>query len=194
MNPYSMKKIIISILLITSLKLSAANGLWIGAGTVTHNFLSAQTGKTDGKKTIDLYPTVLIGGLLPGFFSGISLAPGIGYAKSLNSKDKTSKNEIILQYHLAQNIFNGVQIRYGFSTFITKISGDGGTTELNNGNSTSTFYVPENSSTSYTSSLDLGGEAFMLHSTSLRLQFSITKFLSSEQRKVSNLVTVNYYF
>ncbi len=189
-----MKKIITSLFFITSINLYAANGLWVGAGTVTHNFLSAQTGKSDGKKTIDLYPAVFLGGLFPGFFSGISLAPGIGFAKSLNSKDKTSKSEFILQYHLAQNIFNGVQIHYGFSTFITKISGDGGTTELNNGSSTATFYIPEKSSTSYTSSLDLAGEAFMLYSTSLRLQFSITQFLSSEKRKVSNLLTVNYYF
>lgn len=173
---------------------SQANGFWLGAGTLTHNFLHSQTDKTGKTNKFDFFPIVLAGATWSSPLQGISFSPGIGYAKMLKSKDNTKKSEIVLQYHLSQRIFNGVQFRYGFSTYITKVSGDGGTVQLNNGNSTSTFYVPEKTSTSYTGSLDLGAEAFMLQNISMRLQFSILRFLSSDKRKVTHLLSANYYF
>jgi hypothetical protein len=165
---------------------------WLGVGNLTHNFLSAQSDATGGKKVFEVGPAVIIGTDLPFFFTGIYFSPGIGYAKFF-PKDSTTKSEIILQYHLNQIIFSGFNLRYGVSNYITKIGGSGGTTILSNGNSTATFYIPSETKTSYTASVDLGADMAMTQSWTLRMQISIPRFLSS-RRKVDHLLTANYLF
>ena len=188
-----MKKILISLILYLPITSFSASPLWIGVGTLTHNFLTAQVDEKSGTKKIELAPTVIIGTTLPFFYSRLFFSPGIGYAK-FSTKDKTSKSEIILQYHLSQEIFSSFLMQFGFSNYITKISGDGGTVLLNNGSSYTSFYAPSASHTTYTASLDLGGEFIFNKNISARAQFSIMRFLSSDRRRVSHLLTANYFF
>lgn len=187
-----MKKIIFLILILFSIK-SNASLFWLGMGNSTHNFLSAQSDKKGSKKSFDLGPTVLLGFTVPFLTSGTFLSPGIGYAKYF-TKDKTSKSDIIIQYHLNQYLFSNIYLRYGFSNYITSIGGDGGTTTLNNGSSTSTFYIPSETKKSYTASFDIGSEYLIDNTWTFRMQVSIERFLSSTNRKVGHLLTLNYFF
>ena len=99
-----------------------------------------------------------------------------------------------MQYHVSQEITSFFIFQYGFSNTITKVSGKGGSVVLNNGGSTATFYTPDTAKTSYMASLDLGGEFILTSEFGTRVQFSIDRFLSSKARRVSHLVTLNYYF
>ncbi len=171
---------------------SFAGSYWFSLGNITHNFESAQSNTTAGKKVFEFAPVVFLGARIPFFFDQ-NLTPAIGFAKFF-TKDNTSKSEIILQYHLAQYLFGGLDFRYGFSNYITTISGDGSAITLNNGSGTATFYAPSESKKSYTASLDLGANFLVSSDFSAGLQFSIMRFLSSDRRRVSHILTVDYLF
>lgn len=188
-----MKKIFLSLLFVFSTHTFAVSPLWVGVGTLTHNFLTAQDDTTGSTTNIEIAPTVLLGTNLPFFFSGSNFVPAIGYAKFF-TEDKTSKSEWILQLHANQEVFSGFYFLYGMSTYITRIGGDGVDVQLNNGNGYSTFYAPKETKNSYTSSIDLGGEVVMTSEWTGRLQVSIMRFLSSERRRVSHLISANYFF
>lgn len=99
-----------------------------------------------------------------------------------------------MQYHLSQSLTSYFLFHYGFSNTITKIGGKGGTVQLNNGNNTATFYVPSESKTSFMASLDLGGEVVFTDYLGARFQVSIDRFLSSDRRRISHMLTLNYYY
>ncbi len=181
------------LIVITSFNLYAASPYWVGFGNLTHNFLSAQNDEKGGKKVFEAGPVFLFGASFPFLFTDLYASPAVGYAKFF-TKDKTSRSEIILQYHFNQMLFSSLMLRYGFSNYITKISGEGGTLELNNGTSTATFYVPEESKTTYTASLDIGTEFIFSADYAARFQVSVMRFLSSERRRVSHMLTLNYFF
>lgn len=171
----------------------ALSPFWAGLGNTTHNFLSAQADKDGGTKKFEIAPTVFLGATLP-VWQSLYFSPGIGFTMFTGEQDKTSKTELHLQYHVTGPLIGNVFWITGFSNFITSISGEGGTTELNNGGGTATFYVPKESSTSYTSSLDFGAEFMIDSNWTTRLEFYITRFLSSDRRKVSNMFSLNYFF
>jgi hypothetical protein len=85
------------------------------------------------------------------------------------------------------------QFRYGFSNYITKLGGDGSTLTLNNGTGTATFYTPSETKTSYTASADFAADMMFSSVWSARLQFSVMRFLA-KSRKVTDLITLNYFF
>ena len=180
-------------LLLTSFNAYCLTPLWVGFGTTTRNFSTAQSESSGGTKKFGFNPTLLVGTNLPFFYADFFFSPGIGFAK-YSSEDNTTRSEIILQYHISQVITSYFLLQYGLSNTITKIGGKGGTVVLNNGNSTSTFYVPSETKTTYLASLDIGGEMIFTDSIGSRLQLSIDRFLSSERRRVSHILTLNYYY
>lgn len=188
-----MKFFLVIILGITSINLYALSPFWIGTGTITHNFLTAQNKASGKTKILEFAPAVFTGVTIPLFNTGVYLAPGLGYAK-FYPKDNTSKTEYIIQYHFVSSASSIFQVRYGFSNYITKISGDGGTLTLSNGNGTAIFYTPKETETSFTASADIAGDFIFTSNWTARMQFSLLRFLSSTSRRVSNIITINYYF
>ena len=190
------KNLVVIICLLFTTELLAKTSFWLGLGSVTHNVLSAQT-DADGSETkkFDLTPTILVGASIPfKYLNKTFISPGLGYAKYLDTEDDYTKSEIILQYHFNYIFRPWLAFRYGFSNYITMIGGDGGSKTLNNGNSTSTFYVPSKTRSSYTASVDFGPEFILRGRWTLRTQLSIERFLSSERRSYAHLITLNYFF
>ncbi len=188
-----MKKIFCILLIVMSFNAYSISPLWVGFGSTTRNFSTAQ--KDEAGKTVkfSFNPTVFVGTSFPFLFSGIYLSPAIGYAK-YSTQDSAKRSEIILQYHISQEITSYFLLQYGLSNTLTRISGKGGSVSLNNGTGTATFYTPDTAKTSYMASLDLGGEFIFTQSFGTRLQFSVDRFLNSQSRRVSHFVTINYYF
>lgn len=167
-------------------------GLNLGVGTLVTNFMSAQSGKDGGRKKLELAPTLLIAGNIH-LWAEQYLTPRFAYSTYFNEHDSTSKSNILLSYHMSTKFHETFMLHYGFSTFITKIGGKGGTVDLPNGDSTATFYVPEESRRTYTSSLDVGGEFLSNQHWSVRGDLMISRFLS-DRRKLNYLLTGNFYF
>jgi len=187
------KKIICFLLLVASFNAYSFSPYWLGVGSTTRNFSSAQKDENGNTVKFGFNPTVFLGMSFPFFFPGTFLSPAIGYGKH-SGQDDAKRSEIILQYHVSQEVTSFFLFQYGFSNTITKVSGKGGTVVLNNGGSTATFYTPDTAKTSYMASLDLGGEFIFTSSMGTRLQVSIDRFLSSKARRVSHIATLNYYF
>lgn len=168
----------------------------LGFGTITHNFKRVQT-DTAGDKTqsFSFTPTLFLGLNIPFPLMGrTNFNPAIGYAKFSNGADGQTKNEIILQYHLSSNLTNWFNFNYGFSNFLTQIGGNGASVSLNNGQSTSTFYIPSQTKTSYTSSLDIAGEFIITNHWNFKIQLAIERFLSSDRRSIAHLIAFNFKY
>lgn len=188
-----MKKIVFILLYVTSYNAFSFSPMWVGVGSTTRNMSTAQSDSNGGTTKFKFNPTLLVGATLPTLFSGYFFSPAIGFGKH-STEDDASRTEILLQYHISQPISSLFVLQYGFSNTITKISGKGGTVSLNNGSSTTSFYTPSASKTSYMASLDLGGEVLFTSTYGAKIQFSLDRFLSSQRRRVSNIITMNYYF
>ena len=191
-----MKTILLVSLFFLSTQAHCLTPFWVGFGSTTRNFSTAQNENAGASTKFEFNPTLLVGANLPIDFliSGFTFVPAIGYAK-YSSKDNASRNEILLQYHISQEIISSMlYLHYGLSNTITKVGGDGSTVKLNNGSSTTDFYAPSESKTSYLASLDIAGEFIVLNEYGAKLQVSIDRFLSSKRRRVSHMFTLNYYF
>ncbi len=188
-----MKKLIIALTLIVSSHCYSASMVWMGLGTTTQNFLTAQDNIKGGTVYFDVAPTIFAGLNLPFIFAGSNLLPAIGYAHFFTD-DNTTKSDLILQLHANQELLTSFYFHYGFSSYMEKIGGDGSDVRLNNGNGYSTFYAPKNSMTTYTSSLDFGGEYIYDANYTFKMNFSIMRFLSSDRRRVGHTMTLNYFF
>ncbi len=163
---------------------------------MTHQFKNAQS-DIDGKstKSFEFAPSILVGGSMAmPFFSTIFFTPALGYVIYKEGKDGYKKNEIILQYHFTRPLVPNWALRFGLSNYITSIQGKGGSTQLNNGSGTSTFYTPSTKKKSYTASLDFAGEFIFAQKYSLRPQLSFERFLSNDRRTLAHLITLNYFF
>jgi hypothetical protein len=187
-----MKSIILILAMFFSANLWAVSS-WVSVGTVTQNFLSTQKNASGGKTVLNFAPALFVGTTFPFFYSGTWFTPSIGYAK-YSAKDNTTKNDIILQYHLSTHLLSGLDSRFGFSNYITTIGGNGKSLILNNGDSTATFYSPSETKKSYTASLDLGLKLRLLSNWSFGGQFSVMRFLSSDRRSLTHIITCDYLF
>jgi hypothetical protein len=75
---------------------------------------------------------------------------------------------------------------------VNNIRGGGGTVTLDNGDSTSEFYLPSESKTAVNNTFDLGAEVF-LRSFAFRLQTYTYALARSDRRQVSYTLIASYY-
>lgn len=185
-------KLVLLFLLLNFQSAWASSGnFWLSLGTLSENFMTAQTNTLGSRNYFDSTPTVFAGLSIP--FMGATLAPGIGYAMVLDEKDSTTKTHFIFKGHMISPLTSNIYLHYGMSTMLTKIGGKGGTLTLNDGNATSTMYVPDTTKVSYTSSLDFGFDFLLTSDWSFRTEVFITRFLSSERRKVNHLISAVWF-
>lgn len=85
------------------------------------------------------------------------------------------------------------RLRVGTSLMVNNIRGNGGTVTLNNGGSTSEFYLPSESRTSVNNTIDLGGEVTM-RDFAFRMQTYWYAPFKSERRQVSYALILSYYY
>ena len=84
------------------------------------------------------------------------------------------------------------RLRVGTSIMVNNIRGGGGTVTLDNGDSTSEFYLPSESKTAVNNTFDLGAEVF-LRSFAFRLQTYTYALARSDRRQVSYTLIASYY-
>jgi hypothetical protein len=188
-----MKIFLCLLMLLFSANAFSVTSGWLGLGSTTRNYGTAQKEASGDTTKFSLNPTLIVGVTLPFFFANTFFIPSIGYSR-FKTEDNTTRSELILQYHLKQEMLPAFSFIYGLSNTITMIGGDGGVVSLNNGNSTANFYTPSKSKSSYLASVDLGAEYIFTNTWGARFKISIDRFLSSERRRLSHQLTMNYYF
>jgi hypothetical protein len=193
-----MKKMIMLSILVTSLsfysKLYAANyGVGIGGYNLSMN---SQNDSEGGTSTFSYVPGISLNAVWS-LSSNHFFNPDIGYVFHLSPEDEygdQSKKTLFVLWDLGYKIRRFV-IRYGFGTFYTKIGGDGGAVTVKNGeSSTTTAYKPQETITSYNTTIDLGLTFLATKNISMRAETYLFSFLSSEARTLHYSLTLHVLF
>lgn len=154
---------------------------------------STQKDIDGSKNTLSFDPMISFNTVVPVPYYNQLFLPELGFVVHGSGADDYSKRTIFLLTDLGYRFTDKFMLRYGIGTFITTVSGDGGQTTLNNGGGTSTFYRPSESSSSWNTTLNLGGEYAIDQNFSLRFQTYMFSILSSTSRKLSYSLSLTYY-
>ena len=87
----------------------------------------------------------------------------------------------------------GTHFRFGGGVFITKISGDGGSVERNDGAGTSTHYLPNETVASYNTTINIGIEQFIKPRMAIKFETYSWNILSSASIRFNFALAFNYY-
>lgn len=143
----------------------------------------------------DLHPYIAFNTKTPIFGSHLFF-PELGYVFPKSSHDQdspTKRSTLYLLYNLGYPIMEGTYLKYGLGTFITKISGQGGTVTRRNGSSSREFDVPSETVSSYNTTLNLGIEIFPSESYSAKIEGHLWNFFNSDNRSVNFNIGFSYY-
>ncbi len=184
------KKIFITLLLIISHPFAYA--LVTGGGYVPFG-PSTQKDISGSSNTLSFDPMIGVNTkIMTSFYNQIFL-PEVDIVFHTGEKDGYSKKTFIFTADFGYMINPMLMLRYGTSTILTQISGDGGVVYLNNGNDVDAFYQPNESRTSWNQSLNFGVDGIINSNYSLRFETYIFSLLDSDARKVSYSLSLLYY-
>ncbi len=131
-------------------------------GPHTENFNAVQSDASGGKRKFDFAPTIGAGLLIPWrpWDLGLLFLPELNWVlPQFSGESRIVKNIFMLRSDLGYDVLPWLRLRAGTSLMWLNQHGRGGSTELENGNTTSTFYYPEENRSSLNNTVDLGAEA-----------------------------------
>lgn len=149
-----------------------------------------QKNQDGGKNLFDFNPTIGIGTELP-VVDEISFLPEINWVLPFKGSKKVIKNLFMIRGDLAYT-YSFLRVRGGTSIMWQNMHGTGGSVEMNNGNTTSTFYYPNENHSSLNNTLDLGLEILTQSPISLRLQSYMYSPFKGEKRQLSYTIFATY--
>lgn len=165
----------------------------VGAGAYVPFGLSTQKDEEGGTSVANYQPAVFASAITAAPLNHLFL-PEIGLIFYRNIEDDYTKRTLYILGDVGYKLNGNLILRYGLGLFSTTISADGGTLTLNNGSSTSEFYKPSQSVTSYNVTWNLGLESALSSNWSARFETFLYEALSSVKRDVSYTLNITYYF
>ena len=164
----------------------------LNVGNHTEFFDGVQSDANGNSRKIDFAPTIGGAIVLP-ISESLTFNPEINWVVPHSSDTKIIKNLFMFRADLGYKPVDWLRLRLGTSLMWLNQHGGGGSTEVSNGNSTSTFYYPDENRSSLNNTLDLGVE-WLLDSWALRLQTYVYSAFKEERRQVSYTIFVSYYW
>jgi hypothetical protein len=169
-------------------------GINFSLGSHTEFYNAVQNNSSGGLRRFDFAPTFGVGTRLNAGWNHISLLPEITWVlPQLNEETRIIKNVFMLRADLAYDPLEWLRLRLGTSVMWLNQQGRGGTAQIANGNSTSTFYYPDENRSSLNNTFDVGLEA-MLDKYALRFQTYTYSLLKPERRQISYSILLTYYW
>ena len=168
-------------------------GFMYSTGTYVPYFAKAQVNNNGSTKTFELNPYIGIGKQL--HMSGHNyFMPELGYSYFFNNPSNMRREQIFLHYNFSRVFSDSFIARYGLTSNWYRIIGKGGNERLKNGTGSTSFPSPDETRTSYYTTLNFGGEAFyMSRKYSIRFDLNIMSFSKLEDRAFNYLLTLNFY-
>jgi hypothetical protein len=168
---------------------------WIlNFGTYTEYFNSVQNDTSGGTRKFDFAPTIGGGMFIPMSSYDLKFLPEINWVLPRSAgSSKIIKNLFMFRADLGYDALDWLRFRLGTSLMWSNQHGRGGSTQVNNGNGTSTFYYPDENRSSLNNTLDIGIET-MIDDWSLRLQTYTYSIFIKERRQTSYTLFVSYYW
>lgn len=174
---------------------SPANAaILLSTGTYVAYYDKVQTDTSGSKQNFTLIPYLGAG---PQFqlSSRFYFVPELGLVYYTNAPEGVFKNQVMLNYNFSFILSNIFILRGGLTTHWLQYHGKGGTQKLKNGSSTAEFNNPNESHTSYFTTLNFGAELFFQKDNSIRSDIqamSITE--KSSTRAYNYILSYNVYF
>lgn len=169
---------------------------WIlNFGTHTEYFNNIQNDTAGGTRKIDFAPTIGIGMFIPLANKDLKFLPEFNWVLPRSAgSSKIIKNLLMFRADLGYDALDWLRLRLGTSLMWLNQHGRGGSTQVNNGTGTSTFYYPDENRSSVNNTLDLGVEGLINDEWSVRLQTYIYSVFIEERRQISYTLFVSYYW
>jgi hypothetical protein len=168
--------------------------LYLSLGSHTEFYNALQKDQSGNKRRMDFNPTLGLGLALNLPSSAWRILPEFIWVLPQEAgSNKIIKNIFMLRGDLAYDL-HALRIRLGTSFVLLNQHGLGGSAELDNGNSTSTFYYPEENRSSLNNTVDLGLELIFNPDWSTRLQTYTYSLFAEEQRQISYTLFLTYHW
>lgn len=165
---------------------------YVNAGIHTEFYKEVQTNSSGSLRQLDTAPTVGLGLVVPLDQDFLFLSE-LNWVLPQKPAERIIKNTVMLRADLGYSPVEWFRLRAGTSLMWLNQHSSGGSTQINNGNSTSTFYYPAGNESSFNNTLDLGAE-LLVDSWALRFQTYTYSVFKEEQRNLSYSLFVSYYW
>ena len=178
---------------VLALNKSNVEDVYFNLGTHTEYYNNIQNNSSGGVRKFDLAPTIGVGAALP-IINEFKFIPEFNWVLPRQGSGRILKNIFMFRADLSYDPLKWLRLRMGTSLIFLNQYGRGGTKQINNGNTTSTFYYPNESQTSINNTFDLGVETLFNEDWSARLQTYIYSLFESERRQVSYTLFLTYHW
>lgn len=166
----------------------------VGVGGYVPFGPSTQKDVTGARETFSFDPVISLNAVIPTKFYGQLFLPEFAFVFNGSGSDGYSKKTMLFLADFGHRLTSRALLRYGVGTVLTTVSGDGAVVRLPNGNDTSPFYQPAESSTSWNTTINLGIEMSFSTGYALRFQTYWFSLLDGQSRKGSYSFNLIYYF
>lgn len=165
----------------------------LGAGLMNQSPGRYQTEVAGDKSKMNNQPTLQTG-LVYNFDEDWTFHGDFGFLWPGDTEESyISKQVYFFNAHGGYALSKKWLIRLGTSFYFTRISGDGGTTSIRNGNGFTDFYVPEQSIISQNTTLNIAKEYFFHKEYSVKGEVYVFNPISSEKRTINLALTLHYH-
>lgn len=154
---------------------------------------STQGNVSGSSNTLALDPMIGVNTKILTPWYGQVFLPEFDIVFHTGEKDGYSKRTYLFSADFGYQVNPMLMLRYGTSTVITSISGDGGVVYLNNGNDVDAFYQPNETSLSWNQTLNFGIDGIIDPSYTLRFETYIFSLFNSKARQVSYSLSLLVY-
>lgn len=173
---------------------SIFKGVNFSLGSHTEFYNAVQNNSSGGLRSFDFAPTFGVGTRLNVGWKHFSILPEINWVlPQLNEESRIIKNVFMLRSDLAYDLLEWFRLRVGTSVMWLNQQGRGGTAQVANGNTTSTFYYPDENRSSLNNTFDVGVEG-MFDKYAVRFQTYTYSMLKPERRQLSYSILFTYYW
>lgn len=163
-------------------------------GSHTEFYNAIQTNASGARNKFEFKPTIGAGLFIP-LESSFTFLPEFNWVLPNGDNDyKIIKNIWMLRADLGYDLLSWLRLRLGTSLMWMNQHGRGGSTQVQNGNSYSTFYYPDENRSSLNSTLDFGFEGLLSDEWAVRLQTYTFAIFNQEKRQLSYTFFVTYYW
>lgn len=163
-------------------------------GTHTEFYDNIQINTSGGTRKFDMKAPTIGAGLSMPIKYGWRFLPEFNWVLPRFIDDsKIIKNLFMFRADFGYDPLDWLRLRIGTSIMWANQHGRGGKAEINNGNSTSTFYYPEENRSSLNNTFDLGLET-KFDEWAVRLQTYTYAIFKEERRQVSYTLFISYYW
>lgn len=166
---------------------------YFNVGNHTDFYNGVQNNDSGDLRKITFAPVVGVGVTIPSYY-GFNFFPEFNWVlPKLIEDSNIIVNTLMFRFDAAYDIVEGLRLRVGTSIMHQNQHGRGGNSTQRNGNSTSTFFYPDENRSSFNNTLDLGAEAVLARQFGLRFQTYTYSVFLAEKRQISYTLFLTYY-